>query len=106
MVRFHGTPNGNIQFTAEEETQRDAEEQVWQNESADRKLTEIKSIRNQKLQETDFYALSDVTMSDAMTTYRQALRDIPQDYTTEDEYDLLLARDEQGNLTHTVWKKP
>ena len=70
------------------------------------KLKDIKKIRNQKLQETDFYALSDVTMSDAMSTYRQALRDIPQDYTTEDEYDLLLARDEQGNLTHSVWSKP
>lgn len=32
--------------------------------------------RNLLLEETDFYALSDVTMSDAMTTYRQALRDI------------------------------
>ena len=35
-----------------------------------------RSIRDAKLAETDFYALSDVTMSDAMTTYRQALRDI------------------------------
>ena len=33
--------------------------------------------RNQLLAETDFYALSDVTMSDAMKTYRQALRDLP-----------------------------
>ena len=70
------------------------------------KLNLVKVIRNQKLQETDFYALSDVTMSSEMSTYRQALRNIPQDYTTEDEYDLLLARDEQGNLTHTVWEKP
>ena len=45
-------------------------------------------------------------MSDAMSTYRQNLRNIPQDYTTEDEYDLLLVRDEQGNLTHSVWSKP
>ena len=92
--------------TAEETTEIDARTTEWNNASGDRKLTEIKSIRNQKLQETDFYALSDVTMSDSMTTYRQALRDIPQDYTTEDEYDLLLARDEQGNLTHSVWSKP
>ena len=70
------------------------------------KLNLVKVIRNQKLQETDFYALSDVTMSSEMSTYRQALRNIPQDYTTEDEYDLLLARDEQGNLTHTLWEKP
>ena len=32
--------------------------------------------RDTKLAETDFYALSDVTMSAEMTTYRQALRDI------------------------------
>tara|TARA_R100000388_G_C7236672_1_gene158277 strand:+ start:128 stop:448 length:321 start_codon:yes stop_codon:yes gene_type:complete len=74
--------------------------------SADKKLQEIKLQRNIRLKETDFYALSDVTMSDAMSTYRQALRDIPQNYTTEDEYDLLLAVDEQDNLTHTVWSKP
>ena len=33
--------------------------------------------RDQKLAETDFYALSDVTMSSEMTTYRKALRDLP-----------------------------
>ena len=33
-------------------------------------------LRDRKLAETDFYALSDVTMSAEMTTYRQALRDI------------------------------
>ena len=33
--------------------------------------------RNALLQETDIYALSDVTMSDEMKTYRQALRDLP-----------------------------
>ena len=39
--------------------------------------TQNRAARNQKLQETDFYALSDVTMSSEMTTYRQALRDLP-----------------------------
>ena len=33
--------------------------------------------RNAKLKETDVYGLSDVTMSSAMKTYRQALRDLP-----------------------------
>tara|TARA_R100000278_G_scaffold110723_1_gene88007 strand:- start:217 stop:672 length:456 start_codon:yes stop_codon:yes gene_type:complete len=33
--------------------------------------------RNNLLKETDFYALSDVTMSDEMKTYRQELRDLP-----------------------------
>ena len=92
--------------TTEEQAEIDARETAWNNNSANRKLGWIKEIRLQKLQETDFYALSDVTMSSEMSTYRQALRNIPQDYTTEDEYDLLLARDEQGNLTHSVWSKP
>ena len=35
-----------------------------------------RATRDAKLAETDFYALSDVTMSAEMTTYRQALRDI------------------------------
>ena len=35
-----------------------------------------RAMRDEKLAETDFYALSDVTMSAEMTTYRQALRDI------------------------------
>jgi len=94
-----------VEMTEEEKQARVDEWNAWNNASGNRKLNEIKSIRNQKLQETDFYALSDVTMSDAMTTYRQNLRNIPQDY-SEADYDELLARDEQGNLTHTVWSKP
>jgi len=34
--------------------------------------------RDELLKETDHYGLSDVTMSSEMTTYRQALRDVPQ----------------------------
>ena len=45
-------------------------------------------------------------MPDNIKTWRQSLRDIPQNYTTEAKYDELLARNEQGNLTHTVWEKP
>ena len=40
-----------------------------------------RSTRNALLAETDHYALSDVTMSADMTTYRQALRDVPQQET-------------------------
>ena len=38
---------------------------------------EVRKRRNVLLAETDFYALSDVTMSDDMETYRQSLRDLP-----------------------------
>ena len=37
----------------------------------------VRKVRNELLAATDFYALSDVVMSDDMTTYRQALRDVP-----------------------------
>ena len=36
-----------------------------------------RSTRNEKLAETDWTAMSDVTMADNMKTYRQALRDLP-----------------------------
>ena len=36
-----------------------------------------RSTRDNKLAETDWNAMSDVTMSSAMTTYRKALRDLP-----------------------------
>ena len=40
-------------------------------------MVELRKQRDVKLAETDFYALGDVTMSDKMKTYRQALRDLP-----------------------------
>ena len=44
-----------------------------------------RSKRDLLLAETDHYGLSDVTMSDDMTTYRQALRDVPQQETFPQE---------------------
>ena len=69
------------------------------------KLNDIREIRNQKLSETDYLAMSDNTMSSDWIAKRKSWRDIPQDY-SEDKYDELLAKDELGNLTHTVWSKP
>ena len=40
------------------------------------KAASIRSTRDAKLAETDWTGMSDVTMTEAMTTYRQALRDI------------------------------
>lgn len=37
---------------------------------------EARAKRNTLLAETDYFALKDVTMTDSMTAYRQALRDI------------------------------
>jgi hypothetical protein len=45
-------------------------------------MANLRQNRNSKLAETDFYALSDVTMSEDMTTYRQNLRDITNGLST------------------------
>jgi len=77
MPRYHNI-NGNIvQFTAAEETARDAEEQAWADGALARAQANLRSRRDALLAATDFYALSDVTMSDDMKTYRQELRDLP-----------------------------
>ena len=39
--------------------------------------TSNRSTRDAKLADTDWHGMSDVTMSSDMTTYRQALRDLP-----------------------------
>ncbi len=100
------TQHGLRDMTSNEQTLYDAKKQEWNNASGDRKLEQIKEMRLQRLMETDYYALQDVTMSNEMKTWRQSLRDIPTNHTDEAAYDLLLARDENGNLTHSIWSKP
>ena len=106
MAKYKHNINGiEIDFTPEEEAAKDAEAKAWDDAKADRKLTEIRQLRNSKLFETDYLAMSDNTMSDEMKAFRKSMRDIPQDYSA-DKYDELLARDSDGNLTHSVWTKP
>ena len=53
------------------------QEETHQAEIDARTANTNRQIRNQLLAETDWTASSDVTMSDAMKAYRQALRDVP-----------------------------
>jgi hypothetical protein len=85
MPRFHNINGVRVQFTAEEETARDAEEQAHADAAPARALAELRRKRTRLLAETDFYALSDVTMSEAMTTYRQELRDLPSGLSTVED---------------------
>ena len=85
MPRYKLVNGERIQFTAEEEAQRDQEEADWESGKFDRAMANLRQDRNRKLAETDFYALSDVTMSEEMTTYRQNLRDITEGLTTVEE---------------------
>lgn len=45
-------------------------------------LASLRAERDHRLLQTDYYALSDVTMSAEMATYRQALRDITDTYSS------------------------
>ena len=77
MARHH-LINGNVvAFTAEEETAWDNAETAYADGAYDRAIADLRAKRNRLLAETDFYALSDVTMSDDMKNYRQDLRDLP-----------------------------
>ena len=79
----HKMVNGvRIDFTPEEESARDLEEATWAAGAFDRDVARLRGDRNSKLSSTDWYALQDVTLIDAMATYRQALRDLPSGLTT------------------------
>jgi len=76
MPRYHNINGKRVQFTAQEEAQRDAEEKAWADGALNRALARVRKTRNDKLAETDYFGTSDQTMSDNMKTYRQELRDI------------------------------
>jgi len=48
------------------------------------KWTAVRRDRDQRLAETDYLALSDSTLSSNMKTYRQSLRDVPEDNSDPD----------------------
>jgi hypothetical protein len=82
MPRYKLVNGETIQLTAEEEAQRDAEEQAWNDGAFDRAIADVRQKRNSLLKATDYLALSDNTLSDDMRTYRQSLRDITNGLTT------------------------
>lgn len=102
-----------VQFSAEEQAAVDAERIAWANDRPNRLLKDIKKLRLKLLKKTDWMSNSDVTMPENIKTWRQELRDIPQTYTTEEQYDELLVTtkpdpDNQAKevLTHAIWTEP
>jgi len=77
MSRYHNVNGQMVQFTAQEETARDAEEAAWAAGANDRQASEVRKERDAKLSACDWRASSDVTLSSQWRTYRQALRDVP-----------------------------
>ena len=57
-----------------------ADAEAWRADrglSSEEQLKVLRDERNRRLAETDYLALSDVTLSTEMAEYRQALRDLP-----------------------------
>ena len=82
MARMKGvvTPDGQtqIEVTGDELEEIEAREAAWANGSAARAMRRVREERDRRLGETDWWASSDLTMSDERKSYRAALRDFPE----------------------------
>jgi len=101
--------NGKIvDLSTEEIAIIEAERKEWNDAKPTRQLAKIREIRNRKLTETDWKVTSakeqGTNLTTSFKTWRDNLRNIPADYDSS-KYDELLATDDDGNLTHSVWSE-
>jgi len=106
MVMYKKLNGVTVELTSAEEQEVLADREQSRLERPANQLREIRMLRNQKLQETDYMANSDVTMPSYIKTWRQTLRDLPQNNTTESQYNTLLERNADGSLKNSVWTQP
>ena len=89
MPRYKLVNGERIQFTAEEEAQRDQEEADWEAGAFDRAMADLRQKRNRLLAECDWEVImakeKGTTLSAGFKTYRQDLRDITEGLTTVEE---------------------
>jgi len=98
MATLYKMVNGErVALTDVETTEIEAEEKAYSEGEKDRNLELIRNVRLGLLQETDIYALSDMTLSTDMKTYRQALRDITSGLDTVEKTRTKLERDTDGS---------
>ena len=82
MPRYHNINGEIVQFTAEEEAARDAEEQAWEDGALARAQTRLRLERNRRLAECDWVVTKATelgkTVSEKWIGYRQTLRHLPE----------------------------
>ena len=73
------TPDGDVQveITGGELAALEAAEKAWADGATDRAWAALREKRNALLAETDWWASSDLTMTDEQKSYRVALRNLP-----------------------------
>jgi len=74
-----------VDLTDEQITEKNNTKTEWSNNVFNRALDKLRNKRNNLLAETDYFALSDVSMSDDMTQYRKDLRDLTNGLTTVEQ---------------------
>ena len=77
--------NTLVQLTDAEQKEFDDKQTAYVNATPARRMTELRRQRDILLAETDYMGNSDVTLTDAWKTYRQALRDITSQTPSDDE---------------------
>jgi len=87
---MHKIVNGQrVELTAEEISQREAEEAEWNAGAFDRAIADLRSRRNQLLESSDWTQVADVALTVEQDTawrdYRKALRDLPAGLRTADD---------------------
>ena len=89
MPRYKLVNGERIQLTAEEEAQRDAEEQAWNDGAFDRAMADLRQRRDNLLKASDWEVImakeKGTTLSAGFKTYRQDLRDITDGLTTVED---------------------
>ena len=89
MPRYKLVNGERIQFTAEEEAQRDAEEQAWNNGAFDRAIADVRAKRDNLLKASDWEVImakeKGTTLATNFKTYRQDLRDITEGVSTVED---------------------
>ena len=82
MTRYKMSNNEKVQMSSAEEAEVDTFQQAHIDAQPATYMVELRIVRDRLLAETDWMTFSDTSdMSDAWTTYRQALRDLPANNT-------------------------
>ncbi len=79
-----------VDLSVEEQAEHDAKVKAFQDGAFDRKILELRTKRNNLLNQTDWWGASDNTMSAEQTKYRKDLRDLTNGLTTADEVDAVV----------------
>jgi len=86
-----------------------ASSKKWEDSADERKLEKIRDTRDNLLNKTDWKVIKSIEqgeeLSEEFKTWRQDLRDIPQNYKPSD-YDKLLEKDTTTReLKHSIWQE-